>query len=118
GLPLSDATGGFKCFRRQVLERVDLDAVRSNGYAFQIEMSFRAWKKGFRLAEVPIVFTDRDLRLFFEYRQTNDGGGEPLLARYVLGATGIGLEAAASPTGGLRLRLQVPGGCVLGVPDR
>lgn len=59
GLPLSDATGGFKCFRRQVLERVDLDAVRSNGYAFQIEMSFRAWKKGFRLAEVPIVFTDR-----------------------------------------------------------
>lgn len=64
------------------------------------------------------ALTDRDLRLFFEYRQTNDGGGEPLLARYVLGATGIGLEAAASPTGGLRLRLQVPGGCVLGVPDR
>jgi len=59
GLPLSDATGGFKCFRRQVLEGVDLAAVRSNGYAFQIEMSFRAWKKGFRLVEVPIVFTDR-----------------------------------------------------------
>jgi dolichol-phosphate mannosyltransferase len=59
GLPLSDATGGFKCFRRRVLEAIDLDAVRSNGYAFQIEMSFRAWKKGFRLAEVPIVFTDR-----------------------------------------------------------
>ena len=59
GLPLSDATGGFKCFRAVVLRSIDLDAVRSNGYAFQIEMSFRAWKKGFRLAEVPIVFTDR-----------------------------------------------------------
>jgi dolichol-phosphate mannosyltransferase len=59
GLPLSDATGGFKCFRGVVLRSLDLDAVKSNGYAFQIEMSFRAWKKGFRLAEVPIVFTDR-----------------------------------------------------------
>jgi dolichol-phosphate mannosyltransferase len=59
GLPLSDATGGFKCFRSVVLQSIDLDAVRSNGYAFQIEMSFRAWKKGFRLTEVPIVFTDR-----------------------------------------------------------
>jgi dolichol-phosphate mannosyltransferase len=59
GLPLSDATGGFKCFRSVVLRSIDLDAVRSNGYAFQIEMSFRAWKRGFRLAEVPIVFTDR-----------------------------------------------------------
>ena len=59
GLPLSDATGGFKAFRRQVLEAIDLDKVRSNGYAFQIEMSFIAWKKGFRLKEIPIVFTDR-----------------------------------------------------------
>jgi dolichol-phosphate mannosyltransferase len=59
GLPLSDATGGFKCFRSVVLRSIDLDAVKSNGYAFQIEMSFRAWKKGFRLTEVPIVFTDR-----------------------------------------------------------
>ena len=59
GLPLSDSTGGFKCFRRQVLEAIDLEAVRSNGYAFQIEMSFRAWRKGFRLVELPIVFTDR-----------------------------------------------------------
>jgi dolichol-phosphate mannosyltransferase len=59
GLPLTDSTGGFKCFRRRVLEAIDLDAVRSNGYAFQIEMSFRAWKKGFRLVEIPIVFTDR-----------------------------------------------------------
>ncbi len=59
GLPLTDATGGFKCFRRSVLEGVDLKSVKSNGYAFQIEMSFRAWKKDFRLVEIPIVFTDR-----------------------------------------------------------
>jgi dolichol-phosphate mannosyltransferase len=59
GLPLWDATGGFKCFRRVVLETIDLERVRSNGYAFQIEMSFRAWKKGFRLVEIPIVFVDR-----------------------------------------------------------
>ena len=58
-MPLTDSTGGFKCFRRRVLEAIDLDRVRSNGYSFQIEMSFRAWKKGFRLVEIPIVFTDR-----------------------------------------------------------
>jgi dolichol-phosphate mannosyltransferase len=58
-LPLFDATGGFKCFRRQALEAIDLDAVKSNGYAFQIEMSFRVWRKGFRIREIPIVFTDR-----------------------------------------------------------
>lgn len=59
GLPLSDSTGGFKCFRREVLAALQLDKVRSNGYAFQIEMSYRAWKHGFRLKEIPIVFTDR-----------------------------------------------------------
>ena len=59
GLRLWDGTGGFKCFRREVLEAIPLDAVRSNGYAFQIEMSFRAWKRGFRIAEIPIVFHDR-----------------------------------------------------------
>jgi dolichol-phosphate mannosyltransferase len=59
GLPLTDSTGGFKCFRRRVLESLELERVRSNGYSFQIEMSFRAWKKGFRLSEIPIVFTDR-----------------------------------------------------------
>ena len=59
GLPLSDSTGGFKCFRREVLAAIDFDRVRSNGYSFQIEMSLRAWKKGFRLKEIPIVFTDR-----------------------------------------------------------
>ena len=59
GLPLTDSTGGFKCFRRSVLEAIDLDQVRSNGYTFQIEMSFRAWRKGFRLKEIPIIFHDR-----------------------------------------------------------
>ena len=59
GLPLHDATGGFKCYRRAVLEAIDLDKIRSNGYAFQIEMSYKAWRKGFRLAEIPIVFLDR-----------------------------------------------------------
>ena len=59
GLPLRDATGGFKCFRRQVLEAIDLDAVRSSGYSFQIEMSMRVWKKGFRIKEIPIIFVDR-----------------------------------------------------------
>lgn len=59
GLPLTDSTGGFKCFRRSVLAELELDRVRSNGYAFQIEMSFRAWKHGFRLKEIPIVFVDR-----------------------------------------------------------
>jgi dolichol-phosphate mannosyltransferase len=60
GLPLRDATGGFKCYHRRVLESIDLDAVRSNGYSFQIEMSFRAWRKGFRIKEIPIVFFDRE----------------------------------------------------------
>lgn len=59
GLRLGDATGGFKCFRREVLQAIPLDQVRSNGYAFQIEMSFRAWKRNFRIAEIPIVFHDR-----------------------------------------------------------
>jgi dolichol-phosphate mannosyltransferase len=59
GLPIFDTTGGFKCFRRNVLESIDLNSVKSNGYAFQIEMSYRAWKRGFRLFEIPIIFVDR-----------------------------------------------------------
>ncbi|MGI9044097.1 MAG: polyprenol monophosphomannose synthase [Gemmatimonadaceae bacterium] len=59
GLPIFDATAGFKCFRRRVLESIDLDDIKSNGYAFQIEMHMRAWKKGFRIVEIPIVFVDR-----------------------------------------------------------
>jgi dolichol-phosphate mannosyltransferase len=59
GLPIADATGGFKCFRRNVLESIDLSSVKSNGYAFQIEMSYRVWKRNFRLVEIPIIFVDR-----------------------------------------------------------
>jgi dolichol-phosphate mannosyltransferase len=59
GLPLRDSTGGFKCFRRKVLEAIDLGSVRSDGYGFQIEMNYHSWKAGFRIHEVPIVFVDR-----------------------------------------------------------
>ena len=59
GMPVTDPTGGFKCFRRRALEAIDLESVRSNGYSFQIEMTHKIWRKGMRVAEVPIVFTDR-----------------------------------------------------------
>jgi len=59
GLGIFDLTAGYKCFRRKVLEAIDLNDVRSNGYAFQIEMHFRVWRKGFRIVEIPIVFVDR-----------------------------------------------------------
>lgn len=59
GLPLDDSTGGFKCFRRSVLQAINLDAVKSNGYGFQIEVSYLAWRKHFRIVEIPIVFHDR-----------------------------------------------------------
>jgi len=61
GVPIHDTTSGFKCFRREVLEAVNLDEVHSGGYSFQIEMNFRAWCKGFRLKEIPIIFVDRTL---------------------------------------------------------
>jgi dolichol-phosphate mannosyltransferase len=60
-VPIADLTGGFKCFRREVLQSIPLDSVGSNGYAFQIEMSFRAWQRKFRIGEIPITFTDRDI---------------------------------------------------------
>ena len=59
GVKIRDLTGGFKCFNRRVLEAIDLDAVQSSGYAFQIELTYRALKKGFTVKEVPIVFEDR-----------------------------------------------------------
>jgi dolichol-phosphate mannosyltransferase len=61
GLPVHDATAGFKCYQRRVLERINLDKIRFIGYAFQIEMKFKAWKAGFQITEVPIIFTDRTL---------------------------------------------------------
>lgn len=59
GLPIMDTTAGFKCYHRSVLETIDLDKIHFKGYAFQIEMKFTAWKYGFHIIEVPIVFTDR-----------------------------------------------------------
>lgn len=59
GMPIKDATGGFKCFRREVLEALPLDNIKSDGYSFQIEMNFLAWKRKFRIIEIPIVFVDR-----------------------------------------------------------
>lgn len=59
GMPVKDATGGFKCFRKTVLESINLDRIQSNGYSFQIEMNFIAWKKKFKIVEIPITFSDR-----------------------------------------------------------
>ena len=59
GMPIKDCTSGYKCFRREVLESIDLDGIHSDGYSFQIEMNFKTWKKGFRVREIPIVFVDR-----------------------------------------------------------
>ncbi|MBE2281073.1 MAG: polyprenol monophosphomannose synthase [Ignavibacteriaceae bacterium] len=59
GMPVKDATGGFKCFKREVLESINLDNIKSNGYAFQIEMNFKAFRKGYKIAEIPIIFIDR-----------------------------------------------------------
>lgn len=60
GLPVHDTTAGFKCIHRRVLEKIDIDKIRSNGYAFQIELHFRAWKAGFKLKEVSIIFRERE----------------------------------------------------------
>lgn len=59
GMPVNDTTGGFKCFKRKVLENINLDNIHSNGYTFQIEMNFKTWKRGFKIKEIPIIFTDR-----------------------------------------------------------
>ena len=59
GMPFTDPTGGYKCFRRRALQAIDLDVIRSNGYSFQIEMTHRLWRQGMKVVEVPIIFTDR-----------------------------------------------------------
>jgi dolichol-phosphate mannosyltransferase len=59
GMPFTDPTGGYKCFRRRALEAIHLEDVRSNGYSFQIEMTHRLWRQGFKIVEIPIIFTDR-----------------------------------------------------------
>ena len=59
GMPFTDPTGGYKCFRRRALQAVNLDGIRSNGYSFQIEMTHKLWRQGFKIIEVPIIFTER-----------------------------------------------------------
>ncbi|NLE02862.1 MAG: polyprenol monophosphomannose synthase [Fibrobacter sp.] len=59
GIPVKDCTGGYKCFRRKILEELDFDKISSSGYSFQVEINFFAWKKGFKIKEIPIIFTDR-----------------------------------------------------------
>jgi len=59
GIPVKDCTGGFKCFRRCILESMNFDKISSSGYSFQLEVNYYAWKKGFRIKEIPIIFTDR-----------------------------------------------------------
>jgi len=73
GIPFTDITSGFRCFRRRALQAIELGTIRSKGYAFHIEMAYRIWKKGFRIEELPIVFNDRlvgkskmSWRIFFE----------------------------------------------------
>lgn len=61
GLPLKDCTGGFKCFRREVLEALPLDRIKSDGYSFQIEVNYHVWKRGYRIKEIPIMFVDRQV---------------------------------------------------------
>jgi dolichol-phosphate mannosyltransferase len=59
GMPFTDPTGGYKCFRRRALQAINLDGVRSNGYSFQIEMTHKLWRQGIKIVEVPIIFTER-----------------------------------------------------------
>ena len=61
GMPINDSTAGFKCYKRNVLETIDLDKIQFIGYAFQIEMKFKAWKHGFNIIEIPVIFTDRSV---------------------------------------------------------
>ena len=63
GMPLHDSTGGFKCFRRSTLQQLPLDRIKSDGYSFQIEMSYHCWKRGLKIKEIPIIFTDRQVGL-------------------------------------------------------
>ena len=61
GLPIKDSTGGFKCFRIEVLKSINLDVIKSSGYSFQIEMNFISWVKGYKIKEIPIIFIDREV---------------------------------------------------------
>jgi len=93
GMPVRDCTGGFKCFRASVLQRIDLDSIQSNGYAFQVELNFRCHQAGFRLHEIPIVFPDRV------------AGQSKMSQQIVWEAAGMVLRLRLSPNPYKRLRL-------------
>lgn len=103
GMPVTDPTGGFKCYRREVLAAIDLTSIVSSGYSFQVEMTHAAWMKGFRIAEIPIVFEDR-------------------VSGYSKMSTGIAREALwlvwkLALRNGLRRRPQVPPAAQPGAPS-
>lgn len=85
GMPVHDCTGGFKCFRADVLRRIDLDSVRSNGYAFQVELNYRCHQAGFRIHEIPIIFPDRV------------AGASKMSRRIVFEAAAVVLKLRAAP---------------------
>jgi len=85
-LPLMDATGGFKCFRREVLETINLDAIKSGGYGFQIEMSWHTWKEGYRIKEIPITFEDRTVG---KSKMSKDIINEAVILVWKLGFAGL-----------------------------
>lgn len=95
GLPIRDLTGGFKCWRREVIEAMDLAGVRSNGYSFQIEMSYRAWRMGYRLCEMPIIFADRRLGTSKMHLRI---AGEALLVVWWLRVLGMLGRLSSRPT--------------------
>lgn len=86
GMPFKDATGGFKCFRREVLEALDWSRIHSDGYSFQIETTFKAWRRGFRVKEIPILFVDRRVGVSKMNRRIV---GEAILVVWRLGASAL-----------------------------
>jgi len=96
-LPLKDPTGGFKCFRREVLETINLDAINSGGYSFQIEMSWHTWKEGFRIKEVPITFEDRTVG---KSKMSQDIINEAVLLVWKLGFAGLFKHRKKRPVAG------------------
>lgn len=86
GLPIKDVTGGFKCFRRSVLESINLNSIRSGGYAFQIELNWKAWMAGFRIREIPIIFVDRTVG---QSKMSNDIVWEAILLVWKLSIKGL-----------------------------
>lgn len=99
GIPVMDTTGGYKCFRREVLETIDLKAVRAGGYGFQIEMNWRVWMAGFKIKEIPIIFTDRTVG---NSKMSGDIVREAVMLVWKLGFAGLGKRWSLGRSGGTR----------------